>query len=50
MNTPEMQDVELQERVATVIEDHTLPADQILNEQMTEHEEGDGTSTPRFLP
>ncbi len=50
MDTPKVQDAELQERVTTVIEDHALPADQILNEQMTEHEEGDGTSTPRFLP
>jgi hypothetical protein len=46
----EQQDAELQERVAVLIEDHARPAEQIINEQMIERDEGNGTSTPRFLP
>jgi hypothetical protein len=48
--TVDQQDAELQERVAVLIEDHARPAEQIINEQMMERDEGDGTSTPRFLP
>ncbi|MEW6403707.1 MAG: hypothetical protein AB1649_18080 [Chloroflexota bacterium] len=50
MNPQKMQETELQERVAIVIEDHALPAEQIMNEQAAEREESDGTSTPRYLP
>ena len=48
--TDKVQDAELQELVITVIEDHTRPAEQVISEQATEHEESDGTATPRFLP
>jgi len=46
----EIQDTQLQERVAVVIEDNARPAEQILTEQASEHEVNSHTSAPRYLP
>ncbi len=46
----EIQDTQLQERVAVVIEDNARPAEQILTEQASEHEVNSNTSAHRYLP
>lgn len=46
----EMLDAQLQERAGLVTEDNARPAEQIINEQMTERAENESTSAPRFVP
>lgn len=46
----EMRDAPLQERAAAVIEDNARPAEQIINEQTAEREDGGDSSAPRFVP
>jgi hypothetical protein len=54
MNTPinfiEIEDAQLQERVAIVVEDNARTAEQILTEQAEEHKPNENISTPKFLP
>jgi hypothetical protein len=45
-----LQDAQLQERVAVVIEDNARSADQIIHEQNAERDANENLSTPRFVP
>jgi hypothetical protein len=50
INFVQIQDVQLQERVAMVVEYEARTAEEILNEQAAEHKADQNIYTPRYLP
>jgi len=46
----EMKDIQLQEGLSLVIEDHARPAEQVLGEQATERDHLGNLPAPRFVP